>query len=157
MSEDTTTDDTIATAAGASGRGIDRRTVIAAAGAVGAAGVLAACSNTNPAPSTSPAPANTKGGQALASVADVPVGGGKIIEEPPVVVTQPTKGEFAAFSAICPHQGCIVNEVTADTIICPCHGSEFSAATGAVLVGPAATGLDPIAIKVEGGEILGQT
>ncbi len=137
---------------------IDRRTVLATAGAVGAAGVLAACSNTNPAPSSSPAPSksNRSGGQALAQASDIPVGGGKVLPEPEVVVTQPKKGEFAAFTAVCPHQGCLVNEVTADTIVCPCHGSEFSASTGEVLAGPAMTGLDPIAIKVENGEILGR-
>ena len=128
MTDDTTT---------SSGAGMDRRTVLAAAGAVGAAGVLAACSSSNPAPASSPAaPApsggaasgGTKGGQAIAQTSDIPVGGGKVLDDKMVVVTQPKAGEFKAFTSICPHQGCTVNEVTADTIVCPCHGSEFSAA-----------------------------
>jgi Rieske Fe-S protein len=30
--------------------------------------------------------------------------------------------------------------------VCPCHGSQFNAATGAVEVGPSPTGLKPIPI-----------
>jgi nitrite reductase/ring-hydroxylating ferredoxin subunit len=32
-------------------------------------------------------------------------------------------------------------DTTGERLICPCHGSEFNARTGAVEVGPAATGL----------------
>ena len=35
-------------------------------------------------------------------------------------------------------------------IVCPCHGSQFNAATGAVEVGPAPTGLTPIPIAEHG-------
>jgi Rieske Fe-S protein len=136
---------------------MDRRTVLAVAGAVGAAGVLAACSSSgNPAPSESVPSKKADGGVTIAQTSDIPVGGGKILDDQQVVVTQPSKGEFSAFTTICPHQGCPVNEVTADTIVCPCHGSEFSATTGEVLVGPAMTGLDPVAIKIEGNEIIAQ-
>src|SRR5690349_15478085 len=41
---------------------------------------------------------------------DVPVGGGVIVDERNVVVTQPTAGQFKAFTAICTHQGCTVAE-----------------------------------------------
>jgi thiosulfate dehydrogenase [quinone] large subunit len=52
-----------------------------------------------------------------------------------------------AFDAVCPHAGCTVEyDQSAAAIICPCHGSQFNAATGAVEVGPAATGLNPITI-----------
>lgn len=153
------TDDTTPRCATPAVDAMNRRTVLAAAGAVGAAGVLAACSSGgNPAPAESgpTGAAKTDGGQAIAQTSDIPVGGGKILDDQNVVVTQPVKGEFAAFTTICPHQGCTVNEVTADTIVCPCHGSEFSATTGEVLVGPAMTGLDPVAIKVKGNEIIAQ-
>ena len=44
--------------------------------------------------------------------ADIPVGGGKVFDALKVVITQPTAGDFKAFSAICTHQGCTVNGVS---------------------------------------------
>ena len=60
------------------------------------------------------------------ATSEVPVGGGVILEDADYVVTQPTKGEFKAFSKICTHQGCPVAEVTGGNINCKCHGSQFS-------------------------------
>jgi Rieske Fe-S protein len=71
------------------------------------------------------------------AAADVPVGGGKVFEALKVVVTQPTAGEYKAFSAVCTHQGCTVNGVSNGVITCPCHGSTFDMTTGAVVQGPA--------------------
>lgn len=52
-----------------------------------------------------------------------------------------------AFDAVCPHAGCTVSYVTSARLIaCPCHGSEFDAASGAVTRGPAATGLRRITV-----------
>ena len=60
---------------------------------------------------------------------------------------QATAGKFAAFDAVCPHAGCTVEyDKSSSRIICPCHGSQFNAASGAVEAGPAATGLNPITI-----------
>jgi Rieske Fe-S protein len=53
------------------------------------------------------------------------------------VVTQPTAGEFKAFTAVCTHQGCVVSDVADGTINCGCHGSKFDITTGAVKAGPA--------------------
>jgi Rieske Fe-S protein len=78
------------------------------------------------------------------------VGGGKIITNAEVVVTQPVQGTFKAFSAICPHQGCEVAEVAKNTIVCPCHGSTFDATTGDRLSGPAQTGLTPLTVTESG-------
>jgi Rieske Fe-S protein len=84
------------------------------------------------------------------SVSQIPVGGGYITDEPPVVLTQPVSGDIKAFTAICPHAGCLVNEVVDNEIICPCHGSRFSATDGSVISGAAATGLNGVAYQVTG-------
>lgn len=60
-----------------------------------------------------------------------PVGGGSDI-----VVRQPS-GALSAHSAICTHAGCTV-QYSGGELVCPCHGSVFNAATGAVIQGPAA-------------------
>ena len=130
---------------------ITRRTVLVTGSAV----LLAGCSSygdgngDGSAESTSRAP----GGQELAKAADIPEGGGKIFKEQKVVVTQPQKGEFKAFSAICTHQGCTVSTVENGTINCPCHGSEFAITDGSVVAGPAPKPLPAQAIKVSGGSI----
>jgi Rieske Fe-S protein len=98
------------------------------------------------------APAAAAAG-ALAATAQVPDGGGKIIDGKNIVITQPESGSFKAFSAICTHEGCIVNNVSNGTINCPCHGSKFSIKDGSVVNGPAPSPLAAIAIKVEGTSI----
>jgi Rieske Fe-S protein len=89
----------------------------------------ASASASSPAP---PAPT----GPSIAT-ADVPVGSGVILDDAKYVVTQPTKGDFKAFSSICTHQGCPVAEVTGGTINCKCHGSKFSIEDGSVVNPPA--------------------
>jgi Rieske Fe-S protein len=91
---------------------------------------------------------------ALATTAEVPEGGGKIIDGKNIVITQPQAGTFKAFSAVCTHQGCIVSTVADGTIDCPCHGSKFSVKDGSVVNGPATRPLPPVAIKVEGTSIV---
>jgi Rieske Fe-S protein len=93
------------------------------------------------------------GAKALAATSDIPVGSGMIFPAPQVVVTQPTAGEFKAFSAVCTHMGCIVNQVSNGTIDCPCHGSQYSIATGDVVTGPAPRPLPAKQIKVSGGSV----
>ncbi|MFF5392625.1 Rieske (2Fe-2S) protein [Streptomyces sp. NPDC013012] len=92
-------------------------------------------------------------GEALARTSEIPVGGGAVFPEEKVVVTQPTAGEFKAFSAVCTHQGCLVNKVADGTIDCPCHGSKFRVADGSVVTGPATRPLPAERIDVSGGTI----
>ena len=100
---------------------------------------------------TSAAP--TSSGGFAVPTSEIPVGGGKIFADKELVVTQPTAGSFKAFSAVCPHQGCIVYQIDNKKIICPCHASMFDIATGAVLSGPAQTGLTPEQASVAGGSV----
>jgi Rieske Fe-S protein len=149
-----------------------RRTVLACAGAACAA-VLAGCSTynsnnggvagTQPAPDSSsaapPAPAGSGSSAAaapaaLAGTSDVPVGGGKILADKKIVLTQPQSGEFHGFSAVCTHAGCIVGSVSGGTINCPCHGSRFNITNGSVVNGPATSPLPPVSIKVQGSSIV---
>ncbi|GAA2197699.1 Rieske (2Fe-2S) protein [Streptomyces bangladeshensis] len=92
-------------------------------------------------------------GKALARTSDIPEGGGKVFKEEQVVVTQPKKGDYKAFSAICTHQGCTVGEVADGTIDCSCHGSRFRISDGSVASGPATRPLDERTITVDGNSI----
>jgi len=94
------------------------------------------------------------GAGVLATTSQVPVGGGKILSDQKVVLTQPAAGTFKGFSAVCTHQRCIVDAVSGGTIDCPCHGSRFSISDGSVVTGPAASPLPPVSIKVEGTSIV---
>jgi nitrite reductase/ring-hydroxylating ferredoxin subunit len=84
------------------------------------------------------ATASPSKGQLIES-AKVPVGGGIKVESSAgvLMIVQPTRGKFAAFSAICTHASCEVTRATAEVIICACHGSEFSTANGDAVKGPA--------------------
>jgi Rieske Fe-S protein len=92
-------------------------------------------------------------GTELAKTSEIPVGGGTIFKDRKIVVTQPVKGDFKAFSAICTHQGCTVDTVADGTIDCPCHQSRFSVQDGAVKGGPAPRPLPAEKITVEGDSI----
>ena len=149
-----------------------RRTMLACAGAACAA-MLAGCSrydsNNGGVAGSQPATASSSaappaqagsgsgtaaGAAALASTSDVPVGGGKILTDKKIVLTQPKSGEFHGFSAVCTHAGCTVGSVSDGTINCPCHGSRFSVTNGAVVTGPATSPLPPVSVKVQGTSIV---
>lgn len=106
-------------------------------------------SSPSPSPSTSRAPA--AGG--LARTSDIPVGSGKIFHAYQVVVTQPTAGTFKAFSDVCTHQGCQVEEISNGRIRCPCHNSQYSIVDGSVQSGPAPRALPARALTVKDGEL----
>lgn len=101
-----------------------------------------------------PADGGAAMGTLLGLVTDIPLGGGTIYTSEKIVVTQPVKGVFKAFSAVCTHVGCICNRVANGTIDCPCHGSEFKITDGAVVTGPAPSPLPARTITVSDGKIL---
>ena len=149
---------------------VRRRTVLRAAGLVALSGAgaatLASCSaeaesgspSASPGAATTPPPASppptadatspkpsasnaqAPDGPSVAT-AEVPVGGGVILDDADYVVTQPNKGEYKAFSKICTHQGCPVGSVNNGVIHCECHGSEYSIEDGSVTNPPATKGL----------------
>jgi len=136
-------------------RPLDRRTVLRGAALAGggltSAALLAGCGEdeSGGSGSASPEPASTP---VSVPTADVEVGGGLIVDET-YVVTQPAKGEFKAFTAVCTHQGCVVASVADNTIQCDCHGSQYDAATGEVTQGPATEGLAEETVQVKGNQL----
>jgi Rieske Fe-S protein len=92
-------------------------------------------------------------GRALAPLASIPQGGGRILESPPVVLVRTSASDVRAFSSVCTHQGCRVTTIANGTIDCPCHGSKFNLTTGAVVAGPAPSPLPPINVEVRNGEV----
>jgi Rieske Fe-S protein len=86
-------------------------------------------------------------------VADIPVGGGIILAERKLVVTQPSAGSITVLTAVCTHQGCLVDTVSNGVISCPCHGSQFSL-TGAVQAGPARAPLSSTPATVRNGSVV---
>ncbi|MGW2823452.1 Rieske (2Fe-2S) protein [Streptomyces sp. NPDC001443] len=126
----------------------------ATATATSAAGSTADSSTASSASSaSSAASAASAVGKELAKTADIPVGGGTIFAADQVVVTQPEKGEFKAFSNICTHRQCPVAEVSDGTINCTCHGSRFRITDGSVAHPPATQPLPAKKITVEGDTI----
>ena len=137
---------------------LSRRTVIKHAGlAAAAVAGLSGCTNYGAPGTAEPSGAATSasGGASsqaaglIAKAADIPVGSGTIFPEAQTVITQPTSGNFKAFTSICTHQQCQVADVT-DTINCKCHGSKFSITDGSVVNPPAPTPLAAKKVTVEG-------
>ncbi|KQW99601.1 FAD-dependent oxidoreductase [Flavobacterium sp. Root420] len=85
----------------------------------------------------------------LKNTADLPAGEGGVISSglKRIAVYRDYDNSLKAFSAVCPHLGCIVNWNSDEkSFDCPCHGSRFST-DGSVINGPAQTDLHKIHIK----------
>lgn len=145
--------------------GLSRRHALTGAVTVGlGAPLLVACGGDDDTTATDPGSGTSTssggsgsepggGGGVLASTSDIEVGGGTIFPDEKVVVTQPTEGDFRAFSSTCTHQGCPVASVSDGTINCPCHGSQFSIEDGSVSGGPAPGPLAEVELSIKGDEI----
>ena len=138
---------------------LSRRAVISLGGAtvLGAGAVTLAACSTGGAGSTAQAaagPTLTKG-TTVTSLADIPVGGtaSATVEGKPLLLAQPSEGKVVCFSAICTHQGCTVDAAAKD-FECPCHGSTYAAASGAVTNGPAVNPLAKVAVKISGDTVV---
>lgn len=135
--------------------GHPRRTVLRGAvvlGALGAGGVLAGCGGGGGGDSAEQGSVAAPG-TVLGPTSDVPSGGGKIYPEAKVVVTQPSMGEYKAFSAVCTHESCVVSSVENGNIVCGCHGSAYSISDGSVVKPPSTKPLEALQITVEGGQL----
>lgn len=139
---------------------ISRRRALSGAATAGLGlPLLAACGDDGDGESTATAPSSeaTRKSEPPGDgipTADVPVGGGIVLSDEQVVITQPTAGEFHAFTAVCTHAQCLVTAVSDGTINCPCHGSQYAIEDGSVVGGPAPAPLAEVEITVKGDKIL---
>ena len=132
-------------------RVVPRRPLILSGLAVAATTTLAGCGSD---PKTSGDPPSSS--DSLVGASAVPVGGSVDTTDSdgkPIVVSQPTKGTYKAFSAICTHKGCTVKPA-GKQLKCPCHGSVYDAFTGKNLSGPAPSPLTEIPVKESDGTIV---
>ena len=140
-----------------------RRTFLVAGAGALAVPVLAACgaAEQDPAPAgpttgTPTGPTTGPAQAALVSLADLAPGTAVVVEPGPgegVAVVRDEAGEVHGLSAVCTHRSCLVAARGAE-LVCPCHGSTFSTADGAVLAGPATQPLPPVELRVEGEDVL---
>jgi glycine/D-amino acid oxidase-like deaminating enzyme/nitrite reductase/ring-hydroxylating ferredoxin subunit len=82
----------------------------------------------------------------LRSAEELAPGGGGVMRDgvKKIALYRDDQGTVHAFSALCPHLGCVVAWNAAEkTWDCPCHGSRFNA-RGEVVHGPARQGLDSL-------------
>ncbi len=70
----------------------------------------------------------------------------------PDILIRQSDGSLTSFSAVCTHAGCTVG-YQGGVIVCPCHGGEYDAETGAVIAGPPPAPLAPKKVLESGGEI----
>lgn len=142
--------------------GVDRRSVLEGAGVALAAGTLGYVGFVAFGPAPEPdddSSGKGSGGDGedshfLAAVDDIPDGGGLVLSDDKLVLTR-DGDSVRCFTAVCTHQGCLVAAVQDGQIRCPCHGSAFDAATGAVVRGPATEPLEAEEIEItDEGEVL---
>ena len=95
----------------------------------------------------------------LANSSDFPTGTVKVFESgrttglvASIVLIRDSAG-LRALSAECPHAGYVVITNGGPELLCPAHNSLFSAKNGAVLRGPASSGLKSYEVTETGGEI----
>jgi nitrite reductase/ring-hydroxylating ferredoxin subunit len=84
----------------------------------------------------------------------VPVKGGKTfsVGGKNILITQPKKGSFKAFLAVCTHEGFELSSATNNEISCIKHGAKFDATTGmAKAVAPRPLG--KVTVSVSGGNV----
>jgi len=130
-----------------------------------------ASASPTPSPSTSASPSATPSASAtptftpaknqikLANSSDFPTGTAKVFESgrttglvASIVLIRDSSG-LRALSAECPHAGYVVITNGGPELLCPAHNSLFSAKNGAVLRGPANSGLKSYEVTETGGEI----
>ena len=133
---------------------LDRRTLLRGA-CLGCATLVAGCGGGEAPATRASVPAGAAPGT-LVRLGDLAVGASALATAPggaAVVVTRTGEGTAVGLSSVCTHQGCAVAPAEGG-LRCPCHGSRFDPATGAVLRGPADQPLAAFPVRVVGGDVL---
>lgn len=127
-----------------------RRQVLIATGAGAGVLALAACAEETSSPD------EPQSGVVLLSLNELEVGQAQVVttdDGVAVAVVRAGEEEVRAFSAICTHQGCEVRAEEED-LYCPCHGSRFALADGAVTSGPAEDPLPEFSVEIQQGNVV---
>ena len=133
---------------------LDRRTLLVAACA-GCATLVTGCGGSQAPVARTTAPAGAAPGTLL-RLADVAVGASAVATGPDgkaVIITRTGEETAVGLSSVCTHQGCAVAPQDGE-LACPCHGSRFDAASGAVKRGPAEQPLAAFPVRVQDGNVL---
>lgn len=150
----------------------NRRSMLAGMGVVAAVGGLVACGSSGDSASGgsgdsasggsggsgsgssgsggSAGAGSTGGSGVLIPKSKVAVGAGYLDTDQKIVVSQPTAGNYKAFSSVCTHAGCPMTKLSGTTISCACHGSKFKITDGSVEQGPATEPLPAKKVTAEG-------
>src|SRR5918998_1863854 len=110
--------------------------------------------SSSPATSPSPSPVAASPNRSAVAAVDVPVGGGGVLSEADYVITQPTAGDFRAFTKFCAHRQCPPASVGGGMINCMCHGGRYSMYDGSVQAGPPPEPLRAVEVTVAGGWVV---
>jgi Rieske Fe-S protein len=84
-------------------------------------------------------------------IADLPAEGALVYRQERIAVVR-SNSELYALGLVCTHLGCTVS-VTADELVCPCHGSRFDR-NGMVLKGPADRPLPRYQVERRGDRVI---
>ena len=124
----------------------------------------ASSGSANPSASTSSSAAASSGGSTVsgttvAKLSDVPVGQAVSFTAPdgnPAWVVRTAQNTVCAYSAVCTHQGCVVQyDPSSKDLICPCHGATYDPANHAnVIAGPAPQALQEYKATISGNSIV---
>jgi len=140
---------TLSAGSGAASKGPAKRATAGNAGGGGNGG----SGTSHSAPSSSKVPS---GAVKLGPGSRLPSGQAATYSDPsdgsPDILIRDSEGNLKAFSAVCTHAGCTVG-YEGGTIVCPCHGGEYSAETGEVIAGPPPAPLAPKKVVEAGGQI----
>jgi nitrite reductase/ring-hydroxylating ferredoxin subunit len=127
--------------------------------------VVTACSSSDDTAGGSSTPSGDNSGTSagggssssgLAALADVPDGGGLIVDNPDggKLLLVRTGTEVKGYNAACTHMGTIISAPADGVATCSAHGSEFSATDGSVKKGPATKALATVNVTVSGEQIV---
>lgn len=91
------------------------------------------------------------------SLADIPDGGGLIVDNPTggKALLVRDGQHVTAYNASCTHMGSIIGVPKGGVSTCPNHGSKFNVAQGGTVVnGPATKPLQKLAVQVKGDQVV---